>query len=141
MNSRFWFINDEKLQKELDSIFDFIKYLIGINIISDTDTFYMINKTIVIYIGSIIESTLYYTLWIIRDKWDDKEKNIIDKKVRIEDKYKEEKSIYKINEFEDIVVCRKIQQFSWLDSKISFNSMIQAAKSGIDLKSVDLKIS
>jgi len=88
----------------------------------------MVNKTIAVYIGSIIEATLFYTLSVIKEKLTDKEKTTIEKKIRIEDKYRDEKLIYKINDFEEIVCCKKIKNFSTLDSKISFNSMIQLAK-------------
>jgi len=128
--SRFDFIEDIILREELDKIYDFIKTLLDINskFWENENNFLMLNKTIVIYIWAIIESSLYYTLSVIKEKWIDKDKQTIDKKIRIEDKYRDEKLIYKINDVEDLVVCKKIKQFSWLDTKISFNSMIQVIK-------------
>ena len=130
ITSKFYFIEDTKLKDELNSIYSFIKTLVNINsnFWENENDFLMVNKTIAIYIWAIIESSLYYTLFIVKEKWNKNEKDIIAKMIKIEDKYKEEKTIYKINDLEDLVVCKKIKQFSWLNLKISFNSMIQVAR-------------
>ncbi len=128
--NKFDYIKDALLKKQLGLSFNYMFFLIWLELKYDLDSgiIYRLFKDVIINTASTIESILFYTLNEISKKWSTKEKNILNKKAIRKHKYRDEKKIYDLDKMESIFRGIKTISREWIHDKIQFNDLIPCWK-------------
>ena len=116
--NRFKFIKDEVLRENLNNTFQHIKNLIEISKDIEPLAKHAFYKTIIVYVATIIEAILIHTCLcqkninlkfeISKNKW----------------KYFEPKTYYKLENGDEIVMCKRKKQTETLNKKTTFKKII-----------------
>ena len=127
---KFDYIQDALLKKQLEFSFNYIVFLITLELRYNLDPgiIYSLFKDVVVNVASIIESTLFYTLNEIAKRWTVKEKNLLNKKAMKKNKYRDEKKMHDLDGKESIFRGFKTVVREWIHDKIQFNDLIPCWK-------------